>query len=92
MGEVVSGGVAILLEDGLQAGQLMHDDADARIPPTKEFVGFEVDPGSGAITFRRNCTRAEKKKLGKMLHGDKTIRRVRQSTASGETCLMFVSA
>ena len=28
MGEVVSGGVAILLVDGLQAGQLMHDDGE----------------------------------------------------------------
>lgn len=91
MVDVVSKGVAVILEDGLQAGQLMNDDGDARIPSTKEFVGFEVDPGSGAITFRRHCTRAEKKKLGKMLHGDKVIRRIRQNTASGETCLMLVS-
>lgn len=82
---------AILLEDGLQAGQLVTDDGDARIPSKKEFVGFAVDSGSGAITFNRQCTRAEKKKLGKMLHGDKIIRRVQQHTASGETCLMFVS-
>ncbi len=82
---------AVLLEDGLQAGQLVTDDGDARIPSRKEFVGFAVDSGSGAITFGRHCTRAEKKKLGKMLHGDKVIRRVRQYTASGEVCLMFVS-
>ena len=82
---------AILLEDGLQAGQLVSDDGDARIPSRKEFVAFAVDSGSGAITFDRHCTRAEKKKLGKMLHGDKVIRRIRQYTASGEVCLMFVS-
>lgn len=90
MTEVSVTGSAVLLEDGLQAGQLIHEEAAQRTPETKEYAAFVVDPDSGAITYGRVCTRAEKKRLGKMLYSTGEIHRMRKTTASGEPCTLFV--
>jgi len=69
-------GSLIELEESLYAGFLSYDYG-----AVKEFAAFELMEDVPTPLFKRICNPTEKKKLKKLVYGDRVVKSIRHRTA-----------
>lgn len=73
----------IMLDDSLQAGYLLPETG------SREYAAFELQSGDAVATLARICTPEERKRLRKMVHGERIVHSIPFVTTHGEKCLLF---
>ena len=76
-----------VMVEGLQAGFLIYSESRS----DKDFALFEVTE-NGIATYSRICTKDEKKKLRKMVYGQRVVKSItpKELLKSKDSCLLFV--